>query len=263
MSRLILHKMLSEYRSHPTVQYFLRFGTELECVNNSIGKKLVIEATGTIFCLACSRKTSKSFHQGYCFPCMKKLARCDSCIIKPELCHFHNGTCREPEWGQQHCMIPHLIYLANSSGIKVGITRAHQAITRWIDQGAIQAIPIGLVKNRLESGVIEVILKQNFPDKTNWRTMLKGNIEFLDLSDARQEAIDLLPIHPFVEVQASDPLTIDYPVLAYPKSIKSFNLDEQRKLEGTLLGIKGQYLILDTGVINLRSFGGYEVDWQV
>jgi hypothetical protein len=30
-------------------------------------------------------------------------------------------------------------------------------------------------------------------------------------------------------------------------------------IEGTLMGIKGQYLIFDTGVINIRKYAGYHL----
>lgn len=157
-------------------------------------------------------------------------------------------------------MIPHVVYLANSSGIKVGVTRAHQRMTRWIDQGAEQAIALAIVSKRLDAGLIEMALKDHFPDKTNWRVMLKGNIPPLNLEEIREEASTLLPVHPFADVQTDAPVSIRYPVLQYPEKIQSFNLEKTPLIEGTLLGIKGQYLIFDTGVINLRSYSGYEVD---
>ncbi|MCX6131393.1 MAG: DUF2797 domain-containing protein [Proteobacteria bacterium] len=255
--------MSHEFKQGEPVQYFLNTGSDLLPMNGHIGKKINLKASGSILCLACGRKTSKSFNQGYCYLCMQSLAQCDRCIVKPELCHFHRGTCREPKWGEQHCMIPHLIYLANSSGIKVGITRAHQAISRWIDQGAVQAIGLAIVQNRLDSGLIELALKEEFPDKTNWRTMLKGGLKDLNMASLRDEAASLLPIHPFAELQDSEAFKIEYPVLQYPEKIQSFNFDKNPLIEGTLLGIKGQYLIFDTGVINLRSYGGYEIEFNV
>ncbi len=257
---MILRKMKTEYREADSVQYYFNADDHPEPLNIRLGQFLSLRATGSIFCLACGRKTSKSFQQGYCFPCMRSLAQCDSCIVKPELCHFHKGTCREPQWGEEHCMIPHVVYLANSSGIKVGVTRAHQRMTRWIDQGAEQAIALAIVSKRLDAGLIEMALKDHFPDKTNWRVMLKGNIPPLNLEEIREEASTLLPVHPFADVQTDAPVSIRYPVLQYPEKIQSFNLEKTPLIEGTLLGIKGQYLIFDTGVINLRSYSGYEVD---
>ena len=151
------------------VDYQLSVGDALVNMNSLIGHNINMQFDGLINCIACGRKTSKSFNQGYCYPCMRSLAQCDSCIVKPELCHFAAGTCREPEWGLQHCMRDHYVYLANSSGLKVGITRGTQIPTRWMDQGASQALPIFRVKDRLTSGLVEVILKAHVADKTSWQ----------------------------------------------------------------------------------------------
>lgn len=258
MSLQTLRKMKTEFREDKPILYFLQ--ADAPPLNERLGSTLTLKATGSIFCTACGRKTSKSFSQGYCFPCMRALAQCDSCMIKPEQCHYHRGTCRDPKWGEASCMIPHLVYLANSSGLKIGITRAFQRLTRWMDQGAVQAIPLATVQNRLDAGLIEVSLKQHFPDKTNWRAMLKGQVEPLDMEALRDEALGFLPMHPFAESSTEASVTLHYPVLEYPAKVQSFNLDKNPWIEGTLLGIKGQYLIFDTGVINIRSYAGYEVD---
>ena len=124
------------------VQYRLPVGdAELE-LNPLLGQRLELRYSGRIFCVNCQKKTAKSFNQGYCYPCFIKLAQCDMCIMKPETCHYAAGTCREPSWGEEFCFQPHIVYLANSSGIKVGITRQTQIPTRWIDQGAVQALPV-------------------------------------------------------------------------------------------------------------------------
>lgn len=124
------------------VSYAFRLDEQVLPVNPLLGQHLRIEFLGAIHCTHCGRKTKKSFAQGYCYPCFTKLAQCDSCIMSPERCHYAAGTCREPAWGEQFCMTDHIVYLANSSGVKVGITRASQVPTRWIDQGASQALPI-------------------------------------------------------------------------------------------------------------------------
>jgi hypothetical protein len=259
---VILRKMKTQFRELEPVLYYLDAEDQVEALNTRLGQTLSIKASGSIFCIACGRKTSKSFQQGYCFPCTRSLARCDTCIIKPEYCHHHKGSCREPKWAEEQCMIPHLIYLANSFGVKVGVTRAYQRLTRWIDQGAVTAIPLAIVAKRLDAGLIEVALKEHFPDKTNWRGMLKGDIPDADLFAIREEATGLLPLHPFAEVQTDKPVSILYPVLQYPEKVQSLNLEKSPHIEGTLLGIKGQYLIFDHGVINLRSYAGYEVEIQ-
>ncbi|MCB1841694.1 MAG: DUF2797 domain-containing protein, partial [Halioglobus sp.] len=238
------------------------------------GRSLRLVYAGEIHCIHCGRKTSKSFNQGYCYPCFKRLAQCDTCIMKPELCHFHLGTCREPEWGATHCMIEHVVYLANTSGIKVGITRGSQVPTRWMDQGATQARPIFRVDSRLHSGLVETLFSRHIADKTNWRTMLKGDAEPCDLESVRRQlmaecAEELAALQQTHGLQAISELvdapevSIRYPVLEYPKKVASFNLDKDPLVEGTLIGIKGQYLMFDTGVINMRKYGGYQLSLEV
>ena len=259
-----LLKMISTLED--PVRYELPVGAERLPLNPRLGTTFKITYTGEIRCIHCGRKISKSFSQGHCYPCCQKLARCDLCIVRPELCHYHMGTCREPEWGEKHCLITHTVYLANSSGLKVGITRSHQQVTRWIDQGAHQALPIRTVGGRLESGLAEVALKRYVPDKTDWRRMLRGEPAPLDLSAARDDLLrkcseehadEVLPGETVPDAQVTE---IRYPVLEYPEKVTSLNLDKNPEVEGTLQGIKGQYLILDTGVINIRKYQGYVCD---
>ena len=253
------------------VSYSLPLGDTRVPLNPLLGTHVRLQYSGQINCVHCGRNTAKSFNQGYCYPCFMKLAQCDSCIIHPEKCHFEQGTCREPEWGEQFCMQDHIIYLANSSGVKVGITRATQIPTRWIDQGAVQALAIMRVRTRLQSGTLEMLFKQHVDDKTNWRDMLKGGDHLTDLHaqsarlrEACRTDIDELKqrfgFHAISELTGIDPVLIDYPILAYPEKINSFNFDSDPLVEGTLQGIKGQYLIFDTGVINMRRYAGYNLE---
>ncbi len=252
------------------VHYALPLGDALIDLNPYLGQGLQLAYSGRINCIHCDRKTNKSFSQGYCYPCFKRLAQCDSCIVSPEKCHYHLGTCREPEWGEANCMIDHIVYLANTSGIKVGITRGSQVPTRWMDQGATQAQPIFRVSNRLQSGLVETTFAAHIADKTNWQAMLKGDNDPVDLEAERQrlmaecatEIESLQNSHGLQSVTVLDgepEVSIRYPVLEYPVKVKSFNLDKVPLVEGTLLGIKGQYLIFDTGVINIRKYGGYDL----
>jgi hypothetical protein len=239
-------------------------------LNDLLEKQIKLEYSGTIYCINCGRKSRKSFNQGYCYPCFQSLAECDGCIIQPEKCHFDQGTCREPAWGERFCMQDHIVYLANSSGLKVGITRATQIPTRWIDQGATQALAIIRVRSRLQSGILEVMFKQYVSDRTNWRAMLKGEAEPLKmeeeadrlLKECDSELKELAKSFGFFAISVLNGIAsvgINYPVIKYPEKVTSFNFDKDPVVEGTLLGIKGQYLIFDTGVINLRRFSGYEV----
>lgn len=244
------------------------------CLNDSLGQSIRLCFTGAIHCVACDRLTKKSFNQGYCFPCLRKLAACDSCIVSPEKCHLAEGTCREPDWAETHCQVPHIVYLSNTSSVKVGITRETQIPTRWIDQGATQAKPIARVQTRHQSGLLEVLCAQQVGDRTAWQTMLKGNGEPQDLEAIRQkvmasckEGIADLQLQygesAFELLEDAPETEIEYPVLNWPEKVKAHNFDKQPVVEGTLMGIKGQYLMLDTGVLNIRKFGGYEVEIKV
>ena len=271
IARGIVRKMRS--RLGQPVSYSARLGDNEVALNPLIDQQLKLIFSGSIYCIHCNRKTNKSFNQGYCYPCFQKLAQCDSCIIHPERCHFEQGSCREPAWGEKYCMQDHIVYLANSSGLKVGITRATQVPTRWIDQGATQALAIIRVRSRLQSGTLEMAFKQHVADKTNWRDMLKGKAAELDMAGERDrllaaceedinELTDRFGFFAISVLKGIDPVSIDYPVPAYPEKITSLNFDKEQVVSGTLKGIKGQYLIFDSGVINLRRFSGYEVELQ-
>jgi hypothetical protein len=201
---------------------------------------------------------------------MKRLARCDNCIVRPETCHHHLGTCREPDWAETHCMRDHVVYLANSSGLKVGITRGTQVPTRWIDQGARQALPLLRVKHRYLAGLIEASIRRHVSDRTDWRRMLKGDPPPTDLQARAKELLAACAdeiaalvkqfgdgaVVPLAEAAVVE---IGYPVSRYPEKVTALNFDKHPEVEGTLSGIKGQYLILDTGVLNVRKFEGYAV----
>ena len=258
-----------------TVEYSLPIGDENIAMNPLIGQSISLKYTGTINCVHCGKKTKKSYSQGHCYPCMQKLASCDMCIMKPETCHYDQGTCREPKWGEEHCMRPHFLYLANSSGesVKVGITRETQVPTRWIDQGAIQALPIGKVQTRYQVGLLEVALKDHVKDKTDWRKMLKNDVVATDLSQRRDELFDVAASE-IAEIKKrfgddaiemipdASAVSISYPVTEYPEKVKAHNLDKNPEASGVLLGIKGQYLIMDSGVLNVRKYTGYEIEFS-
>ncbi|RCV91402.1 DUF2797 domain-containing protein [Vreelandella rituensis] len=264
-----LTKMAAQVNAQGEVAYTLRAGDHELSLNERIGLPLSIQWTGAIACTHCGRATRKSFAQGHCYPCFKRLAQCDTCIVKPETCHFFQGTCREPEWGEKHCFQPHVVYLANSSGLKVGITRNTQVPTRWMDQGAIQALPIIEVDTRLQSGQVEMLFKEQVADRTNWRAMLKGQVPPLDLQEERDRLLASLEsgLSELSERFGEGALRrlngpvqhFTYPVETFPQKVVSHNLDKQPLVSGTLMGIKGQYLMLDSGVINLRKYTGYEV----
>jgi hypothetical protein len=262
-----LQKLESQLSPDGSIEYQLPIGEQRIALNPLIGKELTLIHHGLIACKHCGKKTKKSYAQGFCYPCMAKLAQCDMCIMKPEMCHHHLGTCKEPEWGVKNCMIPHYVYLANTSGLKVGITR--QIPTRWVDQGATQALPIFKVNTRLQSGLVEIALAEFINDKTNWRAMLKGSAEPLDLIE---KAAELKPkisekladirlqygVDSVVELNEAV-VNLTFPVSEYLTKINSFNFDKTPEVSGILLGIKGQYLIFEHGVINMRKFSSYHI----
>ena len=264
-----LSKLAISLDEQGNAHYQLRLGEQALALNPLLGQSITLEFLGQIHCCHCGRLTQKSFSQGYCYPCFKKLAQCDSCIMSPEKCHYHAGTCREPSWGEQFCMTEHVVYLANSTGVKVGITRASQMPTRWLDQGARQAVPMLRVATRQQSGLLEDAIRAHVTDRTNWRALLKGDTPLLDLPAERerllglcQDAIsELQQRFGLQAIQPVDisPLEINYPVEAYPSKVVSLDLEKTPQVSGRLLGLKGQYLILDSGVINLRKFTAYQV----
>lgn len=244
------------------VRYFITMGdTEIE-MNQYIGKKIKIEFTGKIQCLGCGREIRKSFHQGYCYTCLMTLPETAPCILNPELCEAHLGIWRNKEWSEKNCLSPHFVYLSNTGNLKVGVTRESQIPTRWIDQGASQAIIAAKTPNRFTAGQIEVALKKIFYDKTNWQRMLKtgGDIS-VDLQKEKQKLkTKLSPDFMKYFFEDNTITEFKFPITNYPEKILPFNIEKEKIFEGTLNGIKAQYLILESGkVLNIRKFGAYEV----
>jgi hypothetical protein len=258
-------------RLEQPVQYKLHLGESSVALNPLLGQQVRLQFTGSIFCIHCGKLTNKSFNQGYCYRCFQKLAQCDTCVMSPELCHFAAGTCREPVWGEHFCMQDHIVYFANSSGLKVGITRASQVPTRWIDQGATQALAVLRVRSRQQAGLCEAMFRQHVTDRTNWRNMLRGEQEVVDLCAERDRLLgdcastieglrQRFGVHAFSVINGVEPVDIRYPVMRYPDKIVALDFDKTTAISGVLQGIKGQYLILDHGVLNIRKYTGYELE---
>jgi len=235
-------------------------------LNDHLGRPLELRFDGQITCTACGRKIKKTFGPGYCYPCTMTRADADICIVKPELCHHGDPEhpCREEEFAQSVCFKPHYLYCSLTSGVKVGITREANIPSRWIDQGATAAVPVAVLPSRRDVGLIEKRLSdEGFADKTHWTRMLKGEtvdtnlMEVVDRVVARLEEWGVEGIlSPLERIEQN----FEYPVLEWPTKVKSHNLDKNPLAGGMLQGIKGQYLIFDTGVINLRKYAGYRVE---
>jgi hypothetical protein len=230
-------------------------------VHELVGTRLCLEFLHEIHCIVCGRKTKKAFGQGFCYPCFIKSPENAECIIRPELCRGHLGEGRDVEWEKAHHVQPHVVYLAQSSGIKVGVTRSSQVPTRWIDQGASAALVLAETPNRFLAGCLEVALKKNFTDKTDWRKMLVNAISAENLLEAKEKAYEHTPeeLKPYL-INGNDITYIEYPVVDFPTKPNSISLDKQEAIVGKLMGIKGQYWIWDNNrVWNLRNHSGYRV----
>lgn len=264
--------MLVELNGENVVQYQMPFfdtetqQEQLLPINDLLGETISIDFKGNIFCKSCGVQTSTSFNQGFCYRCFKNSPESAECIIRPELCEAHLGKGRDPEWEMKHHNQPHFVYLASVNVVKVGVTRGHQIPTRWIDQGANEAIRLAETPNRYLAGIIEVALKSKFTDRTNWQKMLKNEIDdSIDLEEIKWQTEELLPADISPYFSDNDEIThINYPVLEFPAKIRSVNLEKSPSIEGKLMGIKGQYLILEGNrVINIRKHGGYQVEFTV
>ncbi len=257
-------KMRVEHDS--PVNYFLPVGEKEVFMNSLLGKNIFIRFEGKINCIKCGRETKSSFAQGYCYPCFISAPETEDCVIRPELCRAHEGIARDMDFAKAHCLIDHIVYLAGSSDIKVGVTRHTQIPTRWIDQGASYAIRLARTPNRYLAGLIEVSLKDVFRDKTNWRYMLMNRIpENISLIDEKRKAKSALPgkLKQYV-IDDDEIFSFIYPVEIYPSKVKSVSLDKSSEFAGKLAGIKGQYLIFKDGeVLNIRKHGGYLVRIEI
>jgi len=258
----VLKKMITENSS--PIQYYLVFENDFLNVNQLLDKKVAIHFLG-YQCLNCSLE-KKIYRQGFCYDCFFEIPQAAEWIINPELSKAHLGIeDRDLEYEKSVQLKPHIVYLANSSTVKVGVTRKTQVPTRWIDQGAHEAIEIVEVPNRYLAGITEVALKDYVGDKTNWRTMLKNDVKDEDLVEWRNKLKQYIPEEAMEFFLANNSETnLEFPVLKYPEKPKSLNLVKTPFYEGILKGIKGQYFIFDDDtVFNIRSNEGFVVSITV
>lgn len=257
----VLQKMQTEYGN--PIQYYLLFEDNFINVNQLLNNEISIELKG-FQCLNC-KEPKKIFRQGFCYDCFNSSPAVGDWIMKPELSQAHLGIeDRNLEYEKSVQLQPHIVYLASSSEIKVGVTRKTQVPTRWIDQGASEAIPIVEVPNRYLAGITEVALKSHYTDKTSWQKMLKNEITSSNLIEAKERTYEWLPNEVKDYFLSSDsPTKLHFPVLEYPKKVSSINLEKNPIFKGVLKGIKGQYLIFENGfVFNIRSNEGFVVSIQ-
>ncbi|WP_083426235.1 DUF2797 domain-containing protein [Tenacibaculum todarodis] len=258
----VLKKMLTE--NNDEIQYYLDMESDFINMNQLLTKTITIQFV-KYQCLNCGLD-KQIYRQGFCKSCFFETARAGDWIMRPELSKAHLGIeDRDLEYEKQSQLKPHIVYLANSSNVKVGVTRKSQVPTRWIDQGAHEAIEIVEVPNRYLAGITEVALKEHVADKTNWRKMLKNDVVDESLEDWKNKLKQYIPEEAkeyFIENNKETELK--FPVIAYPEKPKSLNLIKTPNYSGKLVGIKGQYLIFeDQTVFNVRANEGLVVQISI
>ncbi|TYB78358.1 DUF2797 domain-containing protein [Bizionia myxarmorum] len=258
----VLTKMTTEFTE--PIQYYLIFASDFIHMNQLLDKNIQLEFVG-YQCLSCGLN-KPIYRQGFCKSCFFEVPQAADWIIKPELSKAHlDEEVRDLEYEKRVQLQPHIVYLANSSNVKVGVTRKSQVPTRWIDQGAHEAIEIVEVPNRYLAGITEVALKNYVGDKTNWRNMLKNDIQDEDLVVWREKLKHYIPEEAQAYYLANNTETnIIFPVHHYPEKPKSLNMVKSEKYSGKLVGLKGQYLIFeDDTVFNIRSNEGLVVKLSI
>lgn len=258
----VLRKMQTEIGQ--PIQYYLLFEGDFLNLNQVLNKELKIQLIGHQ-CLNCG-EDRPIYRQGFCKSCFFDIPSAGDWIMRPELSTAHlDKEDRDLEYEKKVQLQPHIVYLANSSTIKVGVTRKTQVPTRWIDQGAHEAIEIVEVPNRYLAGITEVALKDHIGDKTNWRKMLTNDVVDEDLVEYRNKLKQYIPKEALTYFLKNTKETqIEFPVLQYPKKVKSLNLVKTPAYQGILKGIKGQYLIFeDQTVFNIRSNEGSVITLEV
>ena len=259
----VLQKMRTEIG--PPVRYFLVLEDDFVNINQVLDKTIEISFL-KYECLNC-HLDKPIFRQGFCKSCFFEIPQAADWIMRPELSTAHlNKEDRDLEFEKKIQLQPHIVYLANSSNVKVGVTRKSQVPTRWIDQGAHEAIEIVEVPNRYLAGITELALKEHVSDKTNWRKMLTNNIVDVDLISVKKKLYPFIPEEamPYYLENNEKETHIEFPVIQYPDKIKSLNLDKTPNFKSVLKGIKGQYLIFeDNTVFNVRGSEGYVVNLNI
>ena len=246
------------------VQYELKVDESIR-MNEWVGKTIKLTWDVSIFCTSCQKQTKKSFGEGFCYACFLAAPEATECNLRPELCRAHLGEGRDIAWEEKNHNQKHIVYLAASNKVKVGVTRITQIPTRWIDQGASSAIRLAETPNRYEAGILEVALKSFFTDKTNWQRMLKNELdESIDLLEEKWTLFDQLPSDLTKYFTEDDEIiSINYPVIDFPVKVTSLSFDSSPTIEGKLIGIKGQYLIFEGGqVLNIRKHTGYRISFN-
>ena len=249
--------------------YALLFGDRLVDLSKMVGQQITIKHHGELACCVCQRRVKKLYQNGYCFPCTRSLARCDLCVLKPELCHFHLGTCREPQWGMDHCMQPHVVYISWTSAFKVGLTRRHRLHQRWREQGATGGVALFHTATRYQAGLIETALAKHMSDKTNWRQMLnmrENGLEQWLAHEAKFRDLCQKVLEPMKDKEQIQVLDESWQCIDYrfndPVKVHSLSLEPNTSFTRELLGFRGHYMIFQDGVLGMRKLVGHVLEIQ-
>jgi hypothetical protein len=259
-----IKKMISEH-SDP-VRYQIPIDSDRVSISEYLDKIIEITFLNEIHCIECNREIKKTFAQGYCYPCFIQSPQTSECILKPELCRAHEGKSRDMQWSKKHCLQDHFVYLSLTAAAKVGVTRATQIPTRWIDQGAVQALKFAKTSNRYEAGCIEVEMKNHISDRTAWQRMLKNEIDnSINLYELKDTLIDVIDEKYRSFILDDENIEIfSYPNILFPEKVKSLDLLKIDRIQGRLIAIKGQYLLFDDNtVLNIRKHTGFKISLTV
>ena len=250
-----LHKLDAVHAS--PIGYSLHVGEEHLPLNKRIGAGLRVAFAGKQECRHCGEVTDRGFGGGYCYRCFKRLARCDLCIVSPARCHHHLGTCREPDWGEANCMVPHTVYLADSGGLKVGLTRHADGVPRWIEQGARAGVVIARAPTRRVAGELEAAIAEVVADKSDWRRQVLGHSVVESLADEARRIGRLVGEEAAKRLGATwevgDPVTFHYPIKRPLRRPVRLKLRRDSPIEGRLIGIVGSFVLFDYGAWNVAE----------
>lgn len=244
------------------IAYSLHLGDEVVSLNALLGEEISLVFTGARYCRVCGKRVRTLYGEGFCWPDFERDAANSPCIVRPELCEAHLGGGRDPAWEARYHHQPHAVYVADSGGLKVGVTGADNTVPRWIDQGASAGARIAVVPYRRLAGDIEVALKATLSDRTAWQRMLAADACDLDaLREAQAGAIASIPSELAEHARVDEPIVaLKYPMLSRPTKVRGVDLGKAPTARGRLVGIRGQYLVFGDGAaLNVRRHTGFQV----
>lgn len=247
------------------IEYVLPIGEKKLILNKYIGELIQIKFNDEIRCINCKNKIKKTYMQGYCYPCFISLPQTEDCVFKPHLCKAHLGEARDMVWAKNNCLVSTYVYLSLTSNLKVGVTRHSHIPSRWIDQGAHYAIRFAMTPNRYLAGLIELEISKYISDRTQWRKMILGQYDELDLINKKNDLHEYLPSNlDKYYLNNENIVELKYPIINNLEKIKSFNIEKFKSIKKKLIGIKGQYLMFDDShVLNVRKYTGYNFTIKV